>query len=178
MKHAKSILSFTQEDINRFWSKVAIGDSNECWEFRAGKDYDGYGIFYAQRTSWRSNRIVVALTLRRDLGKDKQACHKCDNPSCCNPNHIYEGSDLDNKRDATERQHYSQAQYKRAAEHPETYLRGEDVHLAKLTEAEVLAIRKFWSEGYTIRSIQRLIPRVCWETVSSVVKNKTWKHLL
>jgi hypothetical protein len=92
----------------RFWSKVDKKSSEECWEWLANRKDNGYGNFYyldkcigAHVVSWAlsNNRGISEIVNNRKL----IVCHKCDNPSCCNPNHLYLGSYSDNRRDAGNR---------------------------------------------------------------------------
>ena len=85
----------TTED---FWNRVDTKDSDECWMWK-GAIWDRYGGFgrreYAHRASWRINRGNIPEGL--------EVLHKCDNPLCVNPNHLYLGTQVDNLRDAYNR---------------------------------------------------------------------------
>jgi hypothetical protein len=99
----------TPERIQRFWECVDIKATNDCWNWNAGKDTLGYGMFQAKSTKgWnspekrslrciRTHRISFALINERD--PSGLVCHNCDNPTCCNPGHLFEGSDTDNVLD-------------------------------------------------------------------------------
>jgi predicted XRE-type DNA-binding protein len=87
-----------------FLKKINYKDVNYCcWEWGAFKDKDGYGSFSIKdnpNVSRRSHRIIQFLTdLNFDLDSELQACHSCDNPSCCNPNHLWSGTTQDNTQD-------------------------------------------------------------------------------
>jgi len=71
-----------------------------CWEWNGGKHVAGYGVLNIHGKSAYAHRESLKLKLGRDLGRGMQACHKCDNPPCMNPDHLFEGSLLDNKMDA------------------------------------------------------------------------------
>lgn len=84
-----------------FCHKVLGTSANydECmlWEF-AKKD-DGYGLVTVDGVSRSTHRTSLELKLGRLLRKEEEACHRCDNPSCYNPNHLFVGTKRDNMRD-------------------------------------------------------------------------------
>lgn len=88
-------------DINEehFWSKVTIGDDDECWPFTGSNRGHGYGGYQVGRR-WRSaHSVALELTLGRPLGLGMIACHTCDFRKCCNPAHLWEGTHKDNHQD-------------------------------------------------------------------------------
>jgi hypothetical protein len=75
----------------RFWSKVIKTDT--CWLWPGkGKGYGWFG-------DHRAHRVAFFLTHKR-LPKDKLICHRCDNPRCVRPDHLFEGTYQDNAKDA------------------------------------------------------------------------------
>lgn len=101
--------------------------------------------------------------------------HECDNPPCCNPAHLFDGSVLDNNRDARDKGRYTHRPSLRTAE---SYTHGTNVHTAKLSDADVMDIRQRFTQGQTIMEIRdEVYPHVTWENISQIVKRKTWKHL-
>jgi len=84
-----------------FWKHVQIGGLEECWPWLLAKSEWGYGRFgparkrgksvYAHRTSWELTRGEISLGL--------EVCHSCDNPSCCNPTHLWLGTHKENMLD-------------------------------------------------------------------------------
>lgn len=97
--------------MKRFWDKVAVGESDECWEWTAGRSGGRgreYGYFYIAQPKRQcyAHRLAYALhhgVAERSLNEIR---HTCDNPLCCNPNHLRNGTHSDNIRDmwAKERQ--------------------------------------------------------------------------
>jgi hypothetical protein len=81
----------------RFWDKVRIGDG--CWEWQASKRATGYGQFaYLGKPSVKAHR--VAWMLNRGLIPDGVCVlHRCDNPGCVRPSHLFLGTQEDNIRD-------------------------------------------------------------------------------
>lgn len=82
----------------RFFSKINRKAPNGCWEWTGNRNRDGYGLsakrigtVLAHRISYRIHRGVFDLNLC--------VLHKCDNPPCVNPDHLFLGTDMDNMRD-------------------------------------------------------------------------------
>jgi hypothetical protein len=86
----------------RFWSKVDIKGLNECWPWKGYINPSGYGLFRYYDRYIGAHKIALILS-KENIPEDSIACHKCDNRKCCNPNHIYPGTNSDNQRDRYER---------------------------------------------------------------------------
>lgn len=83
------------EDI---WQRVARGSNADCWPFLGGCNLKGYGQMRLGGRQLQAHRIAFHL----GTGVDPVGllvCHRCDNPPCCNPAHLFLGSYLDNNRD-------------------------------------------------------------------------------
>lgn len=81
-----------------FWSRVRCGGKDECWEWKAGRGARGYGVLGAGK----AHRVAWELTNGKILGS-LFVCHKCDNPPCCNPNHLFLGTCKDNLEDCSKK---------------------------------------------------------------------------
>lgn len=91
--------------LRRFWSKVDRRGDDECWPWLAArKPPFGYGDFYVSREGrTTASRISLALALGRPLERHESACHRCDNPPCCNPAHLFAGTQSDNAFDSIQK---------------------------------------------------------------------------
>lgn len=96
--HPKPIPTLSQAQIRRFWSNVEVGSAEECWPWKGKRAPKGHGRFFAKGQSIGAQRIAMFLA----TGVDPfplLVCHKCDNPPCCNNNHLFTGSHADNHAD-------------------------------------------------------------------------------
>lgn len=81
----------------RFWDNTKVCDDDQCWEWMAGKHVKGYGEF--KRSGYgRAHRYSYAA-FRGELKKGDFVLHKCNNPKCVNPAHLYAGTHQDNMED-------------------------------------------------------------------------------
>ena len=81
----------------RFWSKVDMRGSDQCWLWKAAQDNRGYGVFSLGDEMVKAHRVAFALFYRKRL--EDCVLHKCENKLCVNPHHLYEGDHSDNARD-------------------------------------------------------------------------------
>ena len=113
----------------RLWEDVdktpGLGPDGECWEWIAGKNGVGYGMFRVDGKVILAHRVAYELYCG-PVPKGKIVRHRCDNPPCCNPSHVLLGTVQDNVDDRVRRNRSAQ---------------GERVSGAKLTEAVIPIIR-------------------------------------
>lgn len=82
--------------MDRFWDKVQV--SNICWEWVGSITKDGYGQFFYQGSLWGAHRASFQIFVG-DIQPGLLICHSCDNPSCVNPDHLFQGTYSDNIQD-------------------------------------------------------------------------------
>jgi len=86
----------------RFWSKTFPEPNTGCWLWTSQTDVFGYGIFYNNGRPHKATHVALKLSgVERPRGK--VVCHRCDNPCCVWPGHLYVGTMLDNMRDRDRR---------------------------------------------------------------------------
>ena len=88
----------------RFWPKVdRSGGPDVCWPWtgaRSKKTSAHYGVIRKGGKLLGAHRVSLALVKSGGrMPKGKDACHKCDNPICCNPDHLFWGTHRENMRD-------------------------------------------------------------------------------
>lgn len=85
------------------WAKfVTEGDPDECWEWAGGCNWQGYGRFYLSRPEYRKSVSAHRVALIRagiEIPPGMMALHRCDNPPCVNPAHLYVGNRSQNALD-------------------------------------------------------------------------------
>jgi len=146
----------------RFWSKVKKGLG--CWEWMAGREKNGYGMFHEKKFFYESRAHRVAWKLTKGpIPKGLFVCHRCDNRGCVNPDHLFLGTPGDNSRD-------SKAKGRNVF--------GSKVGSARLTEERVIELKKILQEGkYDQRQLAKMFG-VGQSTISRVNMNQSWRHLL
>ena len=112
-------------DEARFWALVEKTDT--CWVWKGKAVKSGHGLFYAATETLLAHR--VSWRLHRGRIKGKRVLHRCDNPPCVRPDHLFSGSQRENVNDAIAKGRWTM---------PPS---GEQHHSAKLTESDVRAIR-------------------------------------
>ena len=83
----------------RFWIKVEIKESNECWPWKASLGFGGYGKFKVKGTYIVAHIIAFMLANNTTIEEGKIIMHTCDNKICCNPFHLKLGTVSDNNAD-------------------------------------------------------------------------------
>ena len=147
------------EIIDRFLVKTKI-TSNDCWEWTACSDRDGYGVFQEDGRAKRAHRVSYEFFVDR-IPRGMNVLHRCDNPRCVNPKHLFLGTTLDNNRDAIRKNRHSH---------------GEDVPNSKLTLRLVNDMRLERLGGRRLVDLsQRYGISIC--CVGLICKGQSWRHL-
>lgn len=104
---------FPDGTFDRIMKKVRINPNTNCWEFTGTKQSKlGYGSIYFKRHDGRNAHMVVHramwILMHGERPDSREfVCHKCDNPPCCNPAHLFLGSLADNNKDMAAKGRYN-----------------------------------------------------------------------
>lgn len=157
---------------DRLWSKVdRSAGPNACWPFTGKCQSGGYGV---QHVGGKPGRTIYAhrLVYRITTGTDpigKAVCHRCDNPPCCNPAHLFLGTIGDNVRDMV-------AKGRHRTPHRWAGPVGEQVGGAKLTAEKVREIRRRSASGEGSCALGRVYGMDS-SSIRQIVRRVTWRHV-
>lgn len=137
---------------------------DECWPWIGGMGSWGYGSFWLEGRNWNASRAAYKL-LVRDPGAFT-VCHRCDNPPCCNPHHLFLGTQGDNVRDCNQKGR-GNGQFE-SGTHPR--------HNAKLNATKVAQAKALYASGVKQTEIARRLG-VNSSTISRAVRGERWGHV-
>ena len=144
--------------------------ANGCWEWVSARRPNGYGvmIIYArelapQKRKFAAHRVSYAFHTGIDP-KDRLVCHRCDNPICINPDHLFLGTPKDNAQDMM-------VKGRHAPQH------GENNPGARLTEPKVLEAVEMIRSGLNNKQIGDTLG-VTHHQISLIRLGKCWRHIL
>lgn len=133
---------------------------NDCWEWIGTIEKGGYGVLQIEKKQWRAHRYAY-VRLHGAIPDNLLVCHRCNNPLCVNPAHLYVGTSQDNSNDTA------------AA----GSLKGTRNGRAKITAEDVVKIRELYA--YEDRSQHWLAQRYGLKQthISEIVTGKQWVHV-
>ncbi len=153
----------------RFWDGVSkdgpvCSEHGKCWVWTKHKFDSGYGRIMVSGHLWRAHRCSWLLH-NGDIPDGMCVLHKCDNPICVNPGHLFLGTSPENTEDMVEKGRQA---------------KGEGHWKARLTEEAVLEIRRTYRRGSPVWGAIPMGVRhgISKETILDIVHNRTWKYLL
>ena len=148
----------------RFWEKVDIRGEDECWEWQGSRHYVWkYGHFKVGKSSVAAHRVSWELHNNAKIEKGLVVCHKCDNPPCCNPNHLFVGTVADNNLDK-----------KKKGRTPDGH--GENNNRSVLKSSDVLEMRKLHTNGEKYTTLAKKYG-ITPTHARSICINAAWTHL-
>jgi hypothetical protein len=141
----------------RFYPRIELIPECGCWIWTGNWDKDGYGNLFikrkkylAHRLSWELHKGIIPIGMF--------VLHRCDTPSCVNPNHLFIGTRRDNIADCVKKDRDS---------------KGEKHYPSKLTEKDVLSIRADPRNQPTLA----IEFKVDQSIISKIKSRKIWRHI-
>lgn len=147
-----------------FWQHVSMPDENGCMTWGGSRDKDGYGVLKHGGRFYRAHRLAYAIANDDDPGA-LYVCHACDNPPCCNPDHLWLGDNRANQLDAVAK-----------GRRPVMQQSGQDNGNAKVTEAQARHIIELIASGRKNIEIATAFG-LHHATVSAIRRGKSWPDL-
>lgn len=148
-----------KERFDRLW----IADPTTGCHTWIGAKYRKYGAFRGDnKVTYKAHRWIFEFT-NGPIRDGFCVMHKCDNPSCVNPDHLSIGTQLDNMRDMYGKK---RANPPKGAKHSKAFL----------SENEVIKIRTLVSTGLSQKEVSKTM-KIPYNTLHGIVRRRTWKHL-
>lgn len=147
------------------WSKVERRGADECWPWKGWRHDKGYGRVEINDENFYAHRVIFDLAnpgiiqLRDDGSKEQCVLHRCDNPVCCNPRHLFIGTHADNMEDKKNKGRVSRAKPR-----------------AKLTAEDVFWMRMQKKYGATKKALA-LLYDVSMATVSGALYGRHYRDV-
>lgn len=187
----RQIPELTEDRKKRFWISVnkdgpiIRAELGPCWIWMAGVNKKGYGrtgIGHATKFSCHRISWVIAHGEPPD---NLHVLHKCDNPTCVNPSHLFLGTNAQNTEDCVSKGRHLSPMRKQSARRgerhystyaPEKICRGENHGMAKLKLEEVLSIKSLLSSGCS-RSMLAAWFCVGKTQIDRIATGNRWAHI-
>ncbi len=168
MQEAKSKVRPIAAEINpsdvqiaKFWKFVNKKGNDECWEWAGRYCTRGYGVLSIKSADRLAHRISYRIAYGH-LPTEMLVCHRCDNPKCVRPDHLFLGTSLDNVRDAINK--------------GRACLLGEESAASKIKTSDVLKIRQMAKDGIPCAVIAKSFP-INDSQVLNIFHRRSWPHI-
>ncbi len=155
------------DDAARLWSLVKKAEGDACWEYQGMLNDRGYGCFTMKGRKVQAHRVAWELAngpIPKD-GVELCVCHRCDNPKCVRPDHLFLGTDADNIADCVAKGRNSRGPKHAAA------MAGRP-NVRRITPEQAAEVRRLRIEGLTQTKIAASVG-IAPGSVSRVLRGET-----
>lgn len=142
--------------VSRFWRNVSVTDKDSCWLWKGDVDRNGYGVFAYRGKRRPAHELALSFTTGEKRLPKYDTCHSCDNPACCNPSHLRFDT--------------------RKANVADMISRGRQQHASKLTEEDILSIRRRRAHGARQKDLAEQYG-VSDGQISMIVRGLRWRSV-
>lgn len=157
-------MDVSEELLARFWQGVEVRGPDECWEWRKPLVAGSYGRLLIDGEWFFAHRLSLSWDRGQSLAADELCCHRCDNPPCVNPSHLFAGSHRQNMDDAIAKGRTHKWEGARAGEkNPRAKLNAEQVIAIRADDRSLRQIARDYGLGYT--TVRYLKRGLSWQTV-------------
>ena len=137
-------------------------DKNECWNFDGQLNRGGYGKITLKGKTFTAHRLMAHICIKALMSETELVAHRCDNPRCINPHHLFITTALGNMQDRDAKGRGN---------------RGSKCKLSKLKEADIKIIRMLYENGNSYSKIAARYPMVTTGCIQAILTRRTWKHV-
>lgn len=152
-------IDYSQLDLEPLREKLLsrlVKTPTGCWEYGPSRTRRGYGSITFHRRPLLTHRIAYQL-FKSPIPFGMFVLHTCDNPCCCNPDHLYLGQAADNSRDMVEHERSAKGDRNGLRLHPGSIIFGKRPTNARLTDERVAAVFELRAKGWQMWRIGQQI---------------------
>ena len=157
-------MSYLEKAKKRFWNKVQIGSAADCWIWLSVLSHDGYGRMWFHGRFEGAHRLSFTFHSGTEIPTDTHVCHRCDNPSCVNPLHLFLGTTEDNMMDCVHKGRRTKSTAKLTSEKIDEIRR-------RYADKEMGSHRLGREYGVSKTQILRIVKNICWQHIENGLDN-------
>ena len=170
--------------LSRLMARVIVNEESTCWEWQGAKSLAGYGQIWDRKKAMYTHRVSYEQH-RGAIPEGLCVLHQCDNRKCCNPDHLFLGTNQDNMDDMKAKGrhainnpgHREKLKKGQSRRDKASYARGERAGLAILTAEKVAVARRDYVPGVVTLSDLAARLGVSRYAIKDAVARRTWKHI-